>query len=240
MTVTAVDQLTAGGTYPHEDCGEACVASILIDFWLADTVAAIEHFDMLAGDNPADGTGGDVHVARLRAVGIPAHVASGDWTQLHASLTAQGLDRCMVAVWSNAAGVPWPGSTIGHWLLWAGGDTYMNPVGGVITTWSVATVAAAQQAYQVVVDEAAPPDRPVWHPGGPMDQDVVESIVKLTYVVASLAKTAEGQGPFNTDSLAQDAVDPSGFATNVQAVMTGKNSLRTTVNYMLAAIAGKG
>lgn len=153
-----VNQLTAGGQYPHEDCGEACVLSVLVDAGKVSSVRDIEQFDLAHGDNPADGTGGDVHVERLQAAGLGAHVMTGDTRANVVDGISKGHDRWMVAIWSDHYGDPSPGSGIGHWLLVyaydQGSDTFhvMNPVGGRLVAYSGASIEAAQQSYGVAVE----------------------------------------------------------------------------------------
>lgn len=153
----AVDQLSGGGSYPHEDCQEACTASVLYDAGKADTVPAIEAFDFGDGDNPSDGTGGKVIVDRLARAGIAAHLDRRPIAAVLAEARLRGLNRVFVAIWSDHAGNPSPGSGLGHWILWGGGVDYMQPVGGHVVQYSDDQVRAASQGapgagYSVVVD----------------------------------------------------------------------------------------
>jgi hypothetical protein len=158
-TPDLVDQLTAGGEFPHEDCGESCVASILFDAGRMSSVFDIERFDLNHGDNPADGTGGAVHVARLAKAGIAAHTWSADTRTTVRAAFAHGLNRCMVAIFSDHAGNPSPGSGIGHWVLCYGYDpgadvfSVMQPVGGRLVRYSGGSMVAAQQRFGILVDQ---------------------------------------------------------------------------------------
>jgi hypothetical protein len=157
MSAHPVDQLSAGGQYPHEDCGESCVASILVDAGHADSVHNIEWFDSREGDNPADGTGGQVHIDRLAAAGIPAHAVEGSVGDMVRAGQAKGLDRWMVAIYSNAAGSPYSGAgNFGHWVLVYAfdGQTYsvMQPVGGKLQTYTASQLEDNAQGYSIQVD----------------------------------------------------------------------------------------
>jgi hypothetical protein len=152
MGVTCVNQLCGGGQYPHEDCGESCVVSIKVDDGKVDSDRLEEAFDALHGDNPADGTGGDVHAQSLQAAGIPAHVAAQNTADALAHCRTNGLNRMMVAIDSDHAGYPSPQSGIGHWILWCGDDVYMQPVGGTLVNYPDDIVEAASQNYHVVVE----------------------------------------------------------------------------------------
>jgi len=154
MSITAVNQLTAGGLYPHEDCGESCVASILIDAGQADTVSDIERYD-LRGGSISGGTSGEVHVHRLQDAGIMAAIDTRETAALLADCRARGLTRVMLAVWSNHLGTPTPATGLGHWILWCGGadpSLYMQPVGGLLLRYGDAAIIAASQSYAVRVD----------------------------------------------------------------------------------------
>lgn len=156
MGAYLVNQLTAGGQFPHEDCGESCVASILMDAGKADSVADIEHYD-LKGGSISGGTSGQVHVDRLAASGIPAHIVSGAVGPMVRDGVARGLNRWMVAIYSNAAGTPYSGpGCVGHWVLVDGfdGTTYsiMQPVGGVAQHYTAAQLEENAQDYSIEVD----------------------------------------------------------------------------------------
>lgn len=183
MTVCCVNQILGGGRYPHENCGQACVVSIKSDAGYADTDRLEEEFDLLHDDNPDDGTGGDVHVLSLATVGIPAHVDNTHNTGevlTHARLS--GLNRVMIAIDSDHAGYPSPGSGIGHWILWVGDENYMQPVGGSLRYYPDDIVEAASQNYHVVVDRAIGSAAG----GNPMTPDerldVGRAITRLAYV----------------------------------------------------------
>lgn len=162
----AVDQLSGGGSWPHEDCQEACTASVLYDAGRPDTVPNIEAFDFGDGDNPSDGTGGQVIVDRLARAGIASHLDRRPFGQVIAEARLRGLNRVFVAIWSDHAGTPSPGSGLGHWILWGrerGPDgawlpeRYMQPVGGLLVAYGDDQVAAASQGapgagYSVMVD----------------------------------------------------------------------------------------
>jgi hypothetical protein len=168
--VKTVDQLSGGGRYPHEDCGESCVASVLYDAGKADTVPDIETFDFGDQDNPADGTGGQVIVDRLDRAGIASHIDRRPYSIVLAESRARNLNRVFVAIFSDSYGNPTPGSGLGHWILWGrdwttvgdmpGWDSsikYMQPVGGKLMNYADMNVATATQGYPnasycVVVD----------------------------------------------------------------------------------------
>ncbi|HEY6396695.1 MAG TPA: hypothetical protein VIX82_04495 [Solirubrobacteraceae bacterium] len=147
-----VNQLTSGGAFPHEDCGEACVDSVKIDAGHADSVRCEERFDAALGDDPRDGTGGGVHVASLAVIGIPAGEHGGDSGAVITAGQGRGLNRWLLAIWSNSWGDPLPASGIGHWVL-TDGVSVMNPIGGRILGGSyLQRCLAAQQQYCVQVD----------------------------------------------------------------------------------------
>lgn len=245
---TLVNQLTAGGQYPHEDCGEACTVSILCDAGKSDTVLGVERFDAAHGDSPADGTGGAVHVARLAAAGISAHVAATDpIAEIEAAVASGVRNRIMVAIFSDHAGNPaTPASGIGHWLLWCGvdeaGDVWMQPVGGYIARYTHDQIRAAAQSYNVVIDarvgDAVTVVPALYHGSDPtntdgttMDVQEVAATVKLAYEVAALRRAIEAtHGPLNEDAFRQDSVDVQGFDNQVSAVMTKSADLHTVVN----------
>lgn len=70
---TLVNQLAAGGQYPHADCGEADVESTLRDRGIADPIRTIEH-EAGATDR---GTSGEALVHALAAVGVAATLHTG-------------------------------------------------------------------------------------------------------------------------------------------------------------------
>jgi hypothetical protein len=148
----SVNQLTAGGTYPHEDCGESCVISILHDEGIVTTEKVVETFDYSDNDNPADGTGGRVHSDFLKGKSIGNHVVSGDSVAMINIGRAQGLNRWMLAIWSNSNGDPYTGvGRLGHWVL-TDGIQVMNPVGGRIQD-NLGACLGAQQRYGVQIDQ---------------------------------------------------------------------------------------
>lgn len=162
VTPTRINQLTAGGQYPHEDCGESCASSILTDFGRADPVRDIERFAQEHGDGPADGTGGAVYEVLFRLFGVPSQVHSAP----QESWLLPALDHqheCMVAIWSNHAGYPLPHSGIGHWVLVYGFDGskyyFMNPVNAQLDTCSASLLAASAQNYGLEITCVLPKDQ---------------------------------------------------------------------------------
>jgi hypothetical protein len=71
--VIPINQLTAGGAYPHNDCGEACVESVLRARGIAPEMVTIEHDADGAG---SAGTTEQALVDALAAFGIAAHVVA--------------------------------------------------------------------------------------------------------------------------------------------------------------------
>lgn len=140
-----------GARYPHEDCGEACTRSVLVDAGKPDSVVNIENYDQLHGDDPRDGTGGTVHVQRLNAAGIAAAEFRGD---ARAAIAAgRGLNRWYIALWSDHYGDPVSGSGLGHWVL-TDGAVVMNPIGGRILGGDYLNrCIAAQQGYGIQVNQ---------------------------------------------------------------------------------------
>jgi len=149
-----VNQLTGGGNYPHEDCGESCVISILHDKGIVTTEKIVEAFDYSDNDNPADGTSGRVHSDYLKKNSVGNHVVSGDSGAMINIGRAQGLNRWMLAIWSNRAGDPYTGpGCLGHWVLTDGAQV-MNPVGGRILGGNyLGTCLGAQQRYGIQIDQ---------------------------------------------------------------------------------------
>lgn len=155
-----IDQLTAGGRFPHDDCGESCVASILRDAGHPNPVRAIEEWDATHGENVADGTGGDVHAEFLTLHGVPAHVVTGP-VHSYVSAALRRGHRCMVGIFSDVNGDP--GGPLGHWVLVWGleGSQYyvMNPIGGRLVRYPVARFEASSQNYGVEIDMVLLADR---------------------------------------------------------------------------------
>lgn len=154
--VTCINQL-AGGTAPHEQCGLACVLSILADHGTPESMLALDQYDIAHGDDPVDGTGGLVHVQRLADAGIPAHIVQSDVGAMVRSGVAVGLNRWMVAIYSNSFGTPYSGpGNFKHWVLVYGfdGNTYqvMQPVGGVPQTYTRGQLEDNAQGYSIQVD----------------------------------------------------------------------------------------
>jgi hypothetical protein len=136
---------------------------VLYDDNRADSVPNIEKFDFGDGDNPADGTGGQVIVDRLARAGVASHIDQRPAIQVLVDARSNGMNRVFVAVWSDHAGTPIPmtrsmviggGTPIGHWVLWGGNHDYMQPVGGTIQQYDDPTIEVAAQNYCVVVDQA--------------------------------------------------------------------------------------
>lgn len=177
--VTCIDQLSGGGQYPHEDCAESCVISIKADDGKADTERLEEQWDMLHGDNPCDGTGGTVHVDSLVAAGIPARIDRRMTGEVLADARARGLNRVMVAVFSDHSGYPTPQSGLGHWILWTGNEDYMQPVGGHAVYYPDELVEAASQNYHVVVDRPIGAGLGGDEPMTPQERQQVATVLSL-------------------------------------------------------------
>ena len=130
--------MTAGGLYHSEDCGEAVVASCVIDDGKAETVRDVE---INAGGSVSGGTGPDQLIKALAAKGIPA-VRVAATGEIDSALSRR--HRIIVLIASDHYGNPDPGSTIGHWILCYGFDganyLFMNPLGGRLQSISPATI----------------------------------------------------------------------------------------------------
>ncbi|HEY7350056.1 MAG TPA: hypothetical protein VH599_17185 [Ktedonobacterales bacterium] len=157
-----INQLTAGGQYPHEDCGESCASSILTDFGRPHSVRDIEDFAKKYGDAPKGGTGAEVYHALFHQYGVPSILRRG----LQADWLLPALDNkheCMVAIWSNHAGDPTPGSTLGHWVIVYGYDDakyyFMNPVNEQLQTCSIQQLRDAAQNLGLEITTVLPKDQ---------------------------------------------------------------------------------
>src|SRR3954463_10203235 len=77
-TPTAIDQMTAGGTIPSEDCGETCLVSVLRDAGnMTITVRDLETLCSGCGAVIGQGTVEDSLVSVLKTEGVPSHPVSG-------------------------------------------------------------------------------------------------------------------------------------------------------------------
>lgn len=225
--VALVNQLTAGGQFPHEDCGESCVASILIDAGQADSVLDIEHYD-LEGGSVSGGTSGQVHVDRLHVVPIAAYIDQRDLYTVVSEGKAAGNNRWMAAITSNSYGTPYAGpGCVGHWVLVYDfdGSTYsiMQPVGGVPQQYPRAELEAAQQFYHVNVDQpigVRPEDEPMTTAE---KTDLGRCLTKLVYM--SLMHRAEESQAAEDYWAAQMAGGPS-FIDGLNALLAS-NEVQT-------------
>jgi hypothetical protein len=117
----------------------------------------------------------------------------------------------MVAIWSDHAGDPSPGSGIGHWILVyaydQSSDTFhaMNPVGGRLVSYSGASIEAAQQKYGVAVEVHIGTPQPVTNVGMvTAPQTIVGGEENMTRTPVNIRTDANGQGfvqtniPWNT------------------------------------------
>lgn len=228
MGATTVDQLSGGGMYPHEDCAESCVISVKVDDGRVDTERLEEQFDLLHGDNPDDGTGGVVHVQSFIAAGIPAHVDTHNTADVIAYARLSGRNRVMIAIESDHSGYPSPGSGIGHWILWCGGDCYMQPVGGRLVNYPDDIVQAASQNYHVVVDRLI---------GVEQRGDAPMTIDEARGVVYALLAVALGEGPDTPDVVKQIEAYAAPMVTNVEGGLSNLIvDLRSNPNYIIHRI----
>lgn len=123
----AENQLTAGGRFPHEDCGEACVLSVLGDAGKRVPMTAVEQACTSAGADLALGTTAAQLASVLSLFGIPSR--SDKVFNVAALISAgqrTGADRWLVEIHSDAYGNP--GGDLFHWVL-TDGRVVMNPIG---------------------------------------------------------------------------------------------------------------
>jgi hypothetical protein len=124
-----VDQYTAGGSYPHSDCGESSVLSVLIDFGHPRPMAAVERMARRHGDVPSDGTHPPAQAACLRENGVPAEVVWGRPRDVMPPALARGRRL----IWDVAADLL--RSPLSHAIVVdacdADGVHFMDPSGGL-------------------------------------------------------------------------------------------------------------
>lgn len=138
-----VNQLMAGGSYPHADCGEACSDSVLIDAGHADTVGEVER---TIGGNLSGGTYTSQLATALSRLGVSA-TAISSVGEVDAGLANK--HRTIVEIPSDHMGNPDPGSALGHFILVYGFDGtnyhFMNPLGGKLQTVSSTVLKQCEQ-----------------------------------------------------------------------------------------------
>lgn len=171
---TAVSQLSSA-LDPWDDCGEACVASVVTDAGLPVSVFQVASWATANGSASTNGeTTAAQLVAELQHFGVAAAVVA---LPLSESIP-QALSRkheVMVLVSSNSDGVPTPGTGIGHWLLayavGPSGYSVMNPLGsppGQLVNYPLATLQACDMVQAVEVERVLPKDggQPLGLPSG--------------------------------------------------------------------------
>jgi len=159
-TPTLVNQLLAGGAYPHADCGEACARSTLIDAGHNDLIGQIER---TIGGNLANGTNIDELAHAMTSLGVPASPIA-EAGEFDAALARR--HRIIVEIPSDHYGNPDPGSVLGHFVLGFGfdGTNYhvMNPLGGRVQLIAPSTLIECERdrGFRAVeIDEIMPADR---------------------------------------------------------------------------------
>ena len=100
-----VNQLTAGGAFPHADCGEACVRSVLINAGNDDAIVEVEHEEG-AGSN---GTFADQLTVSLREDSITSHTDSASPTP---GLTVMNPLGGRIVTWDASYAAAFAGQTI--------------------------------------------------------------------------------------------------------------------------------
>ena len=119
-----------------DDCGQTCVAAVITALGVAPVTPGDVASVITGETTPAQ------LVALLARWEVDASVSSAaDPDYYNIVLTS-----------SNAAGVPTTGTGIGHWLLQYGPDNYLNPYGGLLTTYTSLPLPPSGVAAIVTVE----------------------------------------------------------------------------------------
>jgi hypothetical protein len=169
----AVGQMQAGGNNPNEDCGEAILRAIGLQFGMDWSVRYIES----CMPNPAGGTDVPSQVAFLNAHGLPAVRRRTDIaTRVNGAVSRRHLSNSLVS--SDRRGNPTPRGGVGHFLEDL--STYpwrtMNPAYGQFLIYPNLTACDLYDGLEVMA--RSPCDQqPQPHPPITKDED-------MTYLVS--------------------------------------------------------
>jgi hypothetical protein len=150
--------------FPTHDCFEAQAVITCRDLYPSRPPFDADLVEDWLNDNVAQGTRIDQGVAFLVAHGVPCHAASG---HLHDVVSAQLAQRrrTIVLIGSDSAGRPDPSHSAGdHYLTVYGADAvdyYVSQsVGGVLASYGIDAMQAADAGVHIALDVVMPADAP--------------------------------------------------------------------------------